>query len=104
MLEVINRKVYNTETAEEIAVYGYGNSVDHGSYQEKLYRTKKNAWFLAGSGGPASKYGQAAGDGTSYISGSRIIPLNLDDTMDWLEERDEAEALLKYFSDDITEA
>ena len=103
MKKVINRKVYNTETAILIAEWDngiYGN--DFRSYYENLYKTKKGAWFLKGSGGPASPYSKTSGN-TSYGS-SNIIPLSESGVKNWLEEKNFVEILEKYFAESLEEA
>lgn len=62
MKKVINGKVYNTETAEEVASYSFSNSNDFRYIREKLYRTKKGNWFLYGEGGPMTKGGYTRQD------------------------------------------
>ena len=98
MKQVIEGKVYNTETAEEIAEWGNGlGCSDFRHCDEKLYKTKKGAFFLAGEGGPMSKYSRACGDMTG--GGEGIIPLSEDDAREWCEshdvDADEIETLFK---------
>jgi hypothetical protein len=53
MRRVIDRKIYDTETAEEIAdVSAPCNDSGDFAYEEThLYRTKNGRWFIAGNGG-----------------------------------------------------
>lgn len=66
MKRAISGKIYNTDTAEEICEGGNGMCPnDFNSFYECLYKTKKGAYFIAGNGGPMSKYGQDySGGGT----------------------------------------
>ncbi len=103
MKKVINKKIYNTKTAELIHVWDngcYGN--DFRSCEESLYRTKNGALFIAGSGGPLSKYAESYGNSTSGSSG--IEPVSVEQAMEWLEDHDGTKALEKYFGSEITEA
>ena len=64
MKKVIEGKVYNTETAEEL--HDWSNHYpcsDFKACSESLYRTKKGAFFIAGSGGPLSSYAVPCGNG-----------------------------------------
>ncbi|MTI67130.1 MAG: hypothetical protein FH753_11115 [Firmicutes bacterium] len=103
MKKVINRKVYNTETAELIAEYWNGLGVSDFRYlSEDLYRTKKGAYFLHGSGGPMTKYSESSGNSTWGIE--TIIPLTDQEAYEWLEEHDESEVIEKYFGNMLEEA
>ena len=103
MKRIIDGKVYNTDTATEVAHFwnGLGGS-DFRNVRESLYVTKKGNWFLCGSGGPMSKYAVSNGNTTS--EGSDILPISKADAMRWLESYDETEAIEKYFQDNIEEA
>lgn len=61
MKQVIEGKRYDTATAQEIGSGG-GKAYpgDFHYYRESLYLTKKGPFFLAGEGGPLSRYGRPA--------------------------------------------
>lgn len=103
MKRIIDGKRYNTETAEEIASYetdlGRGN---FRHYTESICKTKSGNWFLAGEGGPMTKYSQPCGDMTG--GGEDIIPLSSDEAQRWLESHNETAALEAHFSDKIKDA
>ena len=103
MKRIIAGKRYDTETAKRVAKYrnGLGRG-DFRNYNEELYRTPRGNWFLAGEGGPMTKYSQPCGDMTS--GGEGIIPLTPEEARSWLESHDENEALERYFSDSIEDA
>lgn len=85
MKKVINGKVYNTETAIELASYWNGLSYsDFGCMTEGLYKTKKGRFFLHGKGGPMSKY--AEHHGNCCTEGEDIIPLTLEEAKAWVEK------------------
>ena len=103
MQRVINGKLYDTSKAELIHEWDneiYGNDPRH--CEAALYRTKKGAYFLVGSGGPMSRYAQSHGNKTRGGSGTQVI--SEQEAIAWLEENDGTEALLKYFSEKIEEA
>lgn len=103
MKRIINGKMYNTETAELIHEWDNGSyGSDFRSCEESLYKTKKGAYFTAGSGGPMSKYAEHHGNSTSGGEGIEI--LSEKEAMVWLEEHDGTEALEKYFPEKIEDA
>ena len=102
MKRIVNGKRYDTDTSEEIASAGSGGVSDFRSYYETLFRTQKGAWFLAGSGGPLSKY--AKRNGSERIGSEGIIPLDEDEAQEWLEAEGEWGALETYFAARIDEA
>lgn len=85
MKAVINGKLYNTETAEQIHNYHNGYPISDFHYcEEALYRTKKGAFFLAGEGGALSKWSRASG-GNGRCGGDGIEVLTPDEALEWLE-------------------
>lgn len=103
MKKIIKGKLYNTETAESIAVWSNGHfPSDFRHCEESLYKTKKGAWFIAGSGGAMSKYGRSYGNSTG--GGEGIQPLTAEEAKAWLEEKDFTAELEEHFSDQIEEA
>lgn len=107
MKKVIDRKIYNTETATLVAEYwnGLSNS-DFRNLSEDLYRTKNGQWFIHGSGGAMTKYSQS--NGNSSWGSSDIILLSPSDAYNWLETYQGRisnfdEIISKYFTDEIME-
>jgi len=84
MRRVIKGKTYNTVTAAIIGSdsFGYLNDFDH--WNESLYRTKKGAYFLAGSGGARTKYAIRS-DRNTYYGGERIFPVTYEEALAWCE-------------------
>jgi len=71
MRKVIESKVYDTETAELIFEWDNGClGGDFNSCEEALYKTKKGAWFIAGSGWPMSRY--AVQLGSNNVGGGEV--------------------------------
>ena len=103
MKKVINRKMYNTKTAEILHEWDngiYGN--DFRSCEETLYVTKKGNYFLHGKGGAMTEYAESHGNSVS--EGSEIIPLTLEEVLTWLEEHDGADVIEERFQTEIEEA
>lgn len=84
MNRIINGKKYDTETAIEVASDSAYSSGDFYWYEESLYKKKTGEFFLAGKGGPLSKYAIHNKDG--YFSGSKITPLSEEEARAWGEE------------------
>ncbi len=103
MKRIINKKCYNTETAEFIQEYW--NGVSKGDFEyvyEKLYRTQKESWFLHASGGAMSDY--CCSYGKCTCGNTVIIPFSEDETYDWLEKNNKVNEIEKYFSNKIVDA
>lgn len=104
MKAVIDGKRYNTETATEIGS-GAGTAYpgDFHYISETLYITPRGNFFLAGEGGPLSRYGRPAyGGGT--CGGEGIIPVSKEDALSWCEEHLEPEEYAEHFPDLIEDA
>ena len=86
MKQIINGKMYNTNTAEEIAERESGYPGDFRHVRESLYQKKTGEFFLCGEGGPLTSYREAMMDGHSWCGGSGIIPLTEDGAKEWVEK------------------
>lgn len=86
MKKIIDRKIYNTETAKKVAYWSndYGTT-DFKWQSETLYCSPKGQYFLHGEGGPMSAY--AVHKGNESSGGENIKLMTEDDTMDWMENR-----------------
>jgi hypothetical protein len=95
MVRNIDGKKFDTATA--IAIAAWENGLPHSDYyhvSETLYRTKNGVYFLAGSGGPLTKYAFECGGLKGY--GSGIIPITADDALAWLIVKDYPIAIEKH--------
>lgn len=93
----IERKTYNTETAELIAEWSNGCSTNDFNYcSVDLMRTLKGAFFIYGRGGARSGYGRSCGN-NSYCGGFGITPITEDAALEWCEEHECEEAVEKHF-------
>lgn len=83
--KVIGGKRYDTKTAKFIT--SYSNNLGYRDFKhfgEDLYLKKTGEFFLAGEGGPLSKYAKPCPEG---VCGSvDIIPLTSDEAKNWVEE------------------
>ena len=103
MKKVIDGKVYNTATAEEIGSDGSGNFSDFRFWEETLYRTKKGSYFMHGTGGPMSKYAISVGNNSTGGS-SEISVLTEEEAFDWASEHLTGDEVCAAFPDRVEEA
>lgn len=100
MKRTISGKIYDTDNAEQ--VYCSESDLprtDFHYFCETLCRTPRGAWFMAGEGGPMTRYAMRSGGSSSY--GSAIVSMADDDVRKYLRQQntDDAEtALRRYFS------
>lgn len=85
MKKIINGKLYNTDTASEIAQYQHGYVSDFKFICEGLYRTLKGTYFVAGEGGPMTAYRESCGN-NSFFGSENIRLISEDEAKTWLEE------------------
>lgn len=84
---VIDRKLYDTDRAEQIAQYA--PNTDRGDLYylvETLYETSDEEYFLHCEGGAATKYAKSCSGGGT-IGGAEIELLDEEAALDWCEER-----------------
>jgi hypothetical protein len=86
MKSIINGRIYDTEKA---CLVGEATSNhprnDFGWWAADLYRTPRSGrYFLAGEGGPMTRWGRRVGDMTGY--GEGIIPLEAHEALEWAEQ------------------
>lgn len=103
MKKIINNKLYNTDTAEEVGSWGNGRyDRDFSRCSETLYRKRTGEFFLYGEGGPMSKYAESCGN-NSWSGSEKIIPLTYEAARSWAEEHldaDDYESLFGPVSED----
>lgn len=85
MKKVINGKLYNTDTAADLAVYEANATDSLNYYSERLYRKRTGEYFIHGEGGARTRYAAATSDGWSR-GGEVIFPLSVDEARAWAEE------------------
>ena len=99
MKQIINGKLYNTETASYI---GSNRSdcyrSDFHYFEEELYRKKTKEFFLYGEGGPASVYAEQLSTG-GCIEGAKIVPLTEEEAREWVERNLDADEYIQIFEE-----
>ena len=86
MKKIIDGIRYDTEKATEIGSASYSNRSDFHHWAESLYKAPRSGrFFIAGSGGPMSKYSRQI-EQNYWSGGERIIPLNAEQAREWCEQ------------------
>lgn len=99
MKKIINGKMYNTDTAKELAGWSSpGGRGDHSHYEETLYQKRTGEFFLYGEGGPMTRYAESAGQ-NQWRGGSKIIPLAWEDAREWAENKLDADDYEEIFGE-----
>ena len=90
MKKIISGKMYDTDTARQIGIDGYGDGRDFSSWTETLYQKRTGEFFLHGEGGPMSRYSRSIGQ-NQWTGGEQIIPISYENARKWAEEHLDAE-------------
>ena len=86
MKQIINGRMYNTETAKMLGSDSNGLSPrDFGYTYEELYKKKTGEYFLYGEGGPNSCYSRSVGQ-NCWSGDSRIVPITEEKARAWGEK------------------
>lgn len=102
MRKIIDKKVYDTETAKYIANFHNGLSEsDFGYVLEKLYVTIKGQYFLHATGGARTIYNESLGN--SSCGTETIILLSKEELYNWLEKNEYSELIEEIFKGGIQE-
>jgi len=73
--KIINRRLYSTETAQELHAFSCGLPGDECGFEEHLYQAESGqGYFLYGKGGSASKYPE-----------EDIVPLKNSQARQWIK-------------------
>ena len=97
MKKIINGKLYDTETAKEIAGDSYNGSVtDFHYWEETLYKKRTGEYFLYGKGGPLSKYAKRY-EQNGRVGGEAIQPMTYAEATAWAEEHMDADDYMDEF-------
>lgn len=109
MRKIINGVRYDTDSAELIGDAdnigcGATSQNDFSWWEAGLYITPRSGrYFLAGTGGPMSRFGHAI-DNNSTSGGSKLIPMEKSEALEWAEQYLDTETVEEYFADMIKDA
>lgn len=83
--KIISGKRYDTETATYLGSDCAECSVtDFSFWREELYQKRTGEFFLAGEGGPMTRYAVRV-EQNGWRGGERVMPLSFDEARDWAE-------------------
>ena len=102
MKKIIKGKIYNTETAEKL--FNVDNGLGHRDfnfYDFDVYKTKRGAYFIAGEGGPMTQFSIPVGN--MFRGGSKLIPITIEEAMNYAESNISADKMEEIFKDNIVE-
>ena len=88
MKKIINGRMYNTETAREVASCSHGDGLTECT--EVLFCKRTGEYFIFGEGGAMTRYAQASESG-GWKGGADIVPLSYDQARDWAEREMDAD-------------
>lgn len=103
MKKIIGGRRYDTETATFLGNDCAECSItDFGYWREELYQKRTGEFFLAGSGGPMTKYAVRV-EQNGWRSGESITPLTFEEAKTWCENHltaDEYESIFGEVTED----
>lgn len=109
MKKILNGVRYDTKKATLIGGYSnIGSGADSHSdfryWEADLYVTPRSGkFFIAGSGGPMSRFSQSAGQ-NSWSGGEDLVPMSKEEALEWAENYLDAETVEEFFGDMIQDA
>ena len=99
MRKIVNKKMYNTNTAVEIASCSNDASTsDFNYYEETLYKKKTGEFFLYGEGNAASKYSRSCGT-NNWCGGWAIKPMTNEEAREWMEKYGDVDKYIEVFGE-----
>ena len=104
MKQIIDRKVYDTETAEQLHYWFNGCFAgDYKRREKTLYRTSKGALFIHHEGGAMTDCARSVGDNTR-AGGEYLEPVSVEDAVAFLASHGGTEVVLEHFAEHVDEA
>lgn len=97
MRQVIQGKIYDTETARHL--FGWDNGANYGDFKHRskdLYVTKKGTYFLYHIGGAMTDMSKSYGD-NSWGGSSAIEIISVEDAKAFLESHGGSDVLIEEF-------
>ncbi len=99
MQKILNGMRYDTEKAIKIGSASHSYQGDCRYWEATLYVTPQSKqFFIAGTGGPMSRFAQSAGV-NQWSGGSSLIPMSKEDALEWAEDFLTIGEIEKHFSD-----
>lgn len=98
MKSIINGKKYDTNTANLLLEWDNGLRTDFRYCSECLYKKNNGEFFIAGEGGPLSKYAESC-DGGGCTEGADIVPITENAARTWAEKHASADEYEEIFGE-----
>lgn len=99
MRKIINKKMYDTDTAEFVEVFENTPYRSNAYYfKEKLYRKKTGEFFLHGYGNALTRYAEVT-IGGMCSPGEKIIPLTKEEVKNWVEQKGDIDTYIELFGE-----
>lgn len=94
--KVIDGLRYSTLTATEVCNFESSNGSRDFRYEDtSLYQSPRGRFFLAGHGGPRSRWSRS--DSGGYTGGEGLIPVSVAEARSFAEEHASAETIAEFF-------
>ena len=98
MKKIINGRLYDTDTAKELAAIDNGYGAGNAFYSKTaLFQKKNGEYFIYGEGGPMSEYGDSVGYNRTW--GCRFEPVDEFDAQKWVEKNCDGDTYIDLFGD-----
>jgi hypothetical protein len=95
-MKIIGGLRYNTVTATEVCNFeSSGGSSDFHYEDTSLYRSPRGRFFLAGYGGPMSRWSRS--DFGGYTGGEGLAPVSVSEARTFAEEHASAKTIAEFF-------
>ncbi|OFV71538.1 hypothetical protein [Acetobacterium wieringae] len=97
MKKVIKNKLYNTQSATQLADWENGcPRMDPLYVKENLYIKKTGEYFIHAYGGAATQYAEQSGN-NQFTAGEILLPITFEEAESWAKEKLQAEVYDKIF-------
>lgn len=104
MKAIIDGIRYDTEKATLLGEASHGHAGDFEHWEAGLYKTPRSGrHFLAGSGGPMSRYSRTIGQ-NEWTGGRKIDPLTEQQAFEWAQKYLDPEEIEEHFDHLIDDA
>lgn len=103
MKKILNGVRYDTDKAQLLGsadnlARGCDSVTDFRFWTASLYMTPRSGrYFLAGEGGPMSRFAQAEGQNT-WRGGADLLPMTEPEAREWAEQNLDVETIERYFA------
>lgn len=105
MKAIINGLRYDTSKATFIGEASHGYSGDFSHWYARLFCTPRaKRYFLAGEGGPMTRWARSGPQQNETRGSSGIIPLDREQALDWAEQHLTTEEVEAAFSQSLEDA